>query len=114
MSPQNEQSAGAGREQGRARLRTLTRVALLATTGATVGIGIVIAHEHPGSSGATAKGGSSGSSGTTASSGSTGSTGTTGSTGNTGSSSTGNTGSSSSAPSSSSSRPSVTSGGTSR
>ncbi len=95
------------RDQGKARLRTLTNVALLATTGATVGFGIVVAHEHPGSS-ATGKSSSASTSGTTASSGSTGST------GNTGSVSTGNTGSSSSAPSISSSTPSVTSGGTSR
>jgi hypothetical protein len=111
MSPQKDPNAGASRDQARARLRTLTRVALFATTGATVGIGIVVAHEHPGKSAAstTTTGQSTG--------GSTGTTGSSGNTGNSGSSSTGNignSGSSSFSPSTSSQKPSVTSGGSGR
>jgi hypothetical protein len=123
MSAQKDPNAGASRDRARARLRNLTGVALFATTGATVGIGIVVAQEHPGKSAAssTTSGRSTqGSTGTTGSSGSTGSTGSTGNTGNTGSSSTGNTGNtgnsggSSTSPSISSQKPTVTSGGTSR
>jgi hypothetical protein len=89
----------------------LTNAALLAATGATVGIAVVVAHEHPGKSAA----------GTTTSGQSTaGSTGTTGSSDesdDSGSSSTGNTGnngSSSVSPSISSRTPAVTSGGSGR
>ena len=108
MSSQRDPSAGASRDQARARLRTLTNAALLAATGATVGIGIVVAHEHPGKSaaGATTSGQSTG--------GTTGTTGSSGDTGNSGSFSTGNTGNSgasSFSPGISSQRPSVTSGG---
>ena len=108
MPPQRDPNAGASRDQARARLRALTNAALVAATGATVGIGIVVAHEHPGKSaaGATTSGQTSG--------GATGTTGSTGSTGNSGSSSTGdtgNSGSSSFSPGTSSQTPSVTSGG---
>jgi hypothetical protein len=108
MSAQRDPNAGASREQARARLRTLTSSALLAATGATVGIAIVVAHEHPGKSaaGATTSGQSTG-----------GTAGTTGTTGNSGSSSTedtGNSGASTSSPSISSQTPSVTSGGSHR
>lgn len=110
MSPRNDASAAARRDHARARLRNLTRVALFATTGATVGLGILVAKEHPGSSGATTatSGQSGGTNATTPAS---------SSTGNSGSSSSGNTGNSSSSsvtPSISSQTPSVTSGGTSR
>lgn len=111
MSAHRVPNAGASRDQARARLRTLTNAALLTATGATVGIAVVVAHEHPGKSAAS----------TTTSSGqsTTGSTGTTGSsddTGNSGSTSgnTGNSGSSSFSPSVSSQSPSVTSGGSGR
>ena len=111
MSAQRDPNAGASRDQARARLRTLTSSALLAATGATVGIAIVVAHEHPGKSaaGATTSGQSTG--------GTAGTTGTTGNTGNSGSSSTGdtgNSGASTSSPSISSQTPSVTSGGSHR
>ena len=114
MSAQNDPTAGASRDRARARLHNVTRIALFASAGATVGIGIVVAHEHPGKSAAsnTTSGQSTG-----GSTGTTGSSGSTGGTGNTGSSSTGNTGNSgasSFSPSISSQRPSVTSGGTSR
>ena len=38
------------RDKARARLRNLTRGAVLAATGATVAIGIVVSHDHAGSS----------------------------------------------------------------
>ncbi|HUE08930.1 MAG TPA: hypothetical protein VMP41_15985 [Acidimicrobiales bacterium] len=109
MSTQKDPNAGASRDQARARLRTVTSAALLATTGATVGIAIVVAHEHPGKSAATTTSGQStgGTTGATGSSGNTGDTG--GSTGNTG-----NSGGSSFSPSISSQSPSVTSGGSHR
>ena len=111
MSAQKDPNAGASRDQARARLRNLTRVALFATTGATVGIGIVVAHEHPGKSAASTK------TTTQSTRGDTGTTGSSGNTGNSGSSSTGNTGnsgSSSFSPGTTSQKPSVTSGGSSR
>ncbi|HEY1443986.1 MAG TPA: hypothetical protein VGF51_03735 [Acidimicrobiales bacterium] len=110
MATPNDENTGARREQARTRLRHLTRFALLATTAATVAIGIVVAREHPGKSaaGTTTSGSTGGSTGTTGSSGSTGNTGSV-STGNTG-----NSGASSFSPSVSSQRPSVTSGGSSR
>jgi hypothetical protein len=109
MSAQKDQNAGASRDQARARLRTVTSAALFATTGATVGIAIVVAHEHPGKSAATTTSGQS-------TGGTTGTTGSSGNTGDTGSSSgnTGNSGSSSLSPSISSRTPSVTSGGSGR
>jgi hypothetical protein len=110
MSAQKTPNAGASRDKARARLRNLTGVTLFATAGATAGIAIVVAHEHPGKSAAstTASGQSTGgTTGTTGSSGNTGSTGS--STGNTG-----NSGASSSSPSISSNTPSVTSGGSGR
>jgi hypothetical protein len=113
MSTQRDPNSVAGRDHARARLGNLTRVALLATAGATVGIGIVVAHEHPGKSaaGTTASGRSSAGSGSSSNTGDTG----TSSSADTGSSGdTGNTGASSFSPSISSQRPSVTSGGTSR
>ncbi len=111
MSAQRVPNPGASRDQAHARLRNLTRVALFAATGATVGIAIVVAHEHPGKSaaGTTASGQSTG--------GTTGTTGSSGNTGSSGSSSTansGNSGASSFSPSTSSQSPSVTSGGSSR
>jgi len=109
MSAQKDQNAGASRDQARARLRIATSAALLATTGATVGIAIVVAHEHPGKSAATTTSGQS-------TGGTTGTTGSSGNTGDTGSSSgnTGNSGSSSFSPSISARTPSVTSGGSGR
>lgn len=112
MSPRNDPNAAARRDHARARLSNLTRVALLATTGATVGLGILVAKEHPGSSGATSANSGQSSGGTNATTPSSSSS----STGNSGSSSSGNTGNngSSVAPSTSSQTPTVTSGGTSR
>jgi len=105
------------REKANARVRALTRAAIIAASGATVFVGVVVARDHPGaaashdgSAGTSASGKTTGGSSSSADSGSVGdgfSTGSTGSTGNTGS-----TGSSP-APSATSSRPSVTSGGTS-
>jgi hypothetical protein len=120
MSAQKDPNAGASRDRARARLRNLTGVALFATTGATVGIGIVVAQEHPGKSAASSTTSGRSTQGSTGTTGSSGSTGSTGNTGNTGSSSTGNTGNtgnsggSSTSPSISSQKPTVTSGGTSR
>ncbi len=110
MSAQRNPHAVASRDQARARLRTLTNATLLAATGATVGIAVVVAHEHPGKSAASTT--TSGQS-TTGSTGTSGSSDDTGDTGNTGSSTgnTGNSGSSSFSPSISSQAPSVTSGG---
>jgi hypothetical protein len=110
MSAHKDRNAGASRDQTRARLRTLTNAALLATTGATVGIAVVVAHEHPGKSAASTS--TSGKS-TVAN---TGSSGGSGADGNSGTSSTANTGNSGSSlsPSTSSQSPSVTSGGSSR
>ncbi len=111
MSAQTNSNPGAIRDKARVRLRTLTNAALLAATGATVGIGIVVAQEHPGksASGSTTSGGSTGS---TAGTGTTGSSGNTGDdTGSSSSGNTGNSGASSFSPSSSSQTPSVTSGG---
>lgn len=113
MSSPKDPSAGASRDRARARLRKLTSAALFATTGATVAIGIVVAHEHPGKS-ATSTTTSDHSTGgsTTSSSGSTDNTGSSGESGSSGN--TGNSGASSFSPSISSRTPSVTSGGTSR
>lgn len=108
MSAQRVPNAGARRDHARARLRTLTNATLLTATGATVGIAVVVAHEHPGKSAAST---------TTSGQSSDGASGTTGSSDDTGSSSTGNTGnsgSSSYSPSISSQTPSVTSGGSGR
>ena len=107
MSAQKDQSARASRDKARARLRNLTGVALVATTGATAGIAIVVAHEHPGKSAASTATTGQSTGGTTGSSGNTGDTGS--STGNTG-----NSGASSFSPSISSKTPSVTSGGSGR
>lgn len=110
MSAQRVPNAGASRDRARVRLHTLTNAALLAATGATVGIAVVVAHEHPGKSaaGTTTSGQSTaGSTGTTGSSDDTDDSGS--STGNTG-----NSGSSSFSPSISSRTPSVTSGGSGR
>jgi hypothetical protein len=108
MSANKDRNAGASRDQARARLRTLTNAALLATTGATVGIAVVVAHEHPGKSAA----GTSTRS-TVANTGSSGASGTDGNTGTSSTANTGNSGSSSS-PSVSSQSPAVTSGGSAR
>ncbi len=114
MSPIDQPNTPENREKARSRLRTLTRGAIFAATGATVVIGVVVSRDHPGAR-STGKGaaattsGSSGSVSTSAGSGSSSSSSSnTGSTGNTG-----NTGSSSSSPSISQSTPTVTSGGSS-
>jgi hypothetical protein len=111
MPASGQASTPAARERARSRLRFLTRGAIVTATGATVAIGIVVAHDRPGA-GATrttttntpssTSGGSSSSAGTSDS----GDSGTTGTTGN--------TGTSTSAPTATSSRPTVTSGGTSQ
>ena len=108
MSPPNQQSTPPTRERGQARVRQLTRGAALLATGATVAIGIVVAHDHPGASGvrrgATGAGSSAGTGASTGASTSSGNTDNSGISGNTGNSG-------SSAPTSSSSTPTVTSGG---
>lgn len=110
MSAPHQPSTPEERDRAKSRLRTLTRSVVVAATGATVGIGILVAHDRPGAraSGSTVASSTS-STGDSATS-STGNTGTS-NTGNTGTSSTGTSGSS--APSSSSTSPTVTSGGTS-
>ena len=111
MPPTDQPNTPENRDKVRSRLRTLTRGAIFAATGATVMIGVVVSRDHPGS-GHTGKGagattsGSSGSVSTSA-----GSRSSSSSSSNTGS--TGNTGSSSSSPSISQSTPAVTSGGSS-
>ena len=114
MSPIDQPNTPENRDKARSRLRTLTRGAIFAATGATVVIGVVVSRDHPGA-GSTGKGagattsGSSSSVSTSAGSGtSSSSSSNTGSTGNTG-----NSGSSSSSPSISQSTPTVTSGGSS-
>jgi hypothetical protein len=116
VSHSEQPSAPQSREKIQGRLRNVTRAAVLAAAGATVGIGIVAAHDHPGASSAgTSTGTSQGSNSATTNDSSQSSTSNTGegsSSSNTGS--TGNTGSVSTAPSSSTATPTVTSGGTSR
>ncbi len=113
MSPVEQPNTPESRERARSRLRSLTRGAVVAATGATVVIGVVVSRDHPGSgstgktSGAATSGSSDSNNTTIAGSGSSSSS-NTGSTGNTG-----NTGSSSSSPSISQSTPAVTSGGSS-
>ena len=116
MSPRFHPDTPGNRESVQARVRHLTRAAIFAAAGATVAIGVVVAHEHPGASavrkGTTTSGSKTGTGSATGGSSSSDTSGTTGSTGDTGTTgTTGNTGSS--APSSSSSTPVVTSGGTS-
>src|SRR6185437_361172 len=109
MSAHRVPNAAARRDLARARLRTLTNGALLAATGATVGIAVVVAHEHPGKSAASATTASQSTSGQTTA-GSTGTTGSSDDAGESGSSSTGatgNSGSSSFSPSVSTRTPSV-------
>ena len=48
MSRPSQPSTPAERERAQARLRTLTRGAIVAATGATVAIGVVVAHDRPG------------------------------------------------------------------
>jgi hypothetical protein len=116
MSSTGHPNTPESRYRARSRLRRLTSGALVAATGATVVIGVVISHDHPGKAAASTGSGSSGSGatgstvgGTSSSSGNSGSS--SGNSGNTGN--TGNTGSSSSTPSSTTLTPTVTSGGTS-
>src|SRR5580704_8670152 len=105
MSVTHTPNAPRQRERTTSRLRWLSRGAVVAATGATVAIGVVVAHEHSGARGANTAGtnGSTGSGSVT--------------TTTPGSSASTNAGSSSgvsSVPSTSNATPSVTSGGTSR
>lgn len=112
-NPKNP-NAAAIRDRTRTRLRTLTNAALLAATGATVGIGVVVAHEHPGKSvaGTTTSGQpTGGATGTTGSSDNSGITGNSGSFSTGNSRYSGNSGASSFSPGTSSQSPAVTSGG---
>jgi hypothetical protein len=116
VSHSEQPSSPENREKVQGRLRNVTRAAVLVAAGATVGIGIVAAHDHPGASGAgkstdTSKGSSTATTNDTGQS-STSNTGDGSDSSDTGS--TGNTGSVSTAPSSSTATPTVTSGGTSR
>jgi cytoskeletal protein RodZ len=51
MSRPDERLTPEGRDRAQVRLRRLTRTAVLAATGATALIGVVVAKEHPGASG---------------------------------------------------------------
>ena len=119
MTPIGTPNTPERREKARSRLRTATRGAIFAATGATVVIGIVISQEHRGSttsagttpSASTGSVSTSGSGAAVVSGGSSATSGaSSGSIGNTGVS--GNTGTSSS-PTISSASPAVTSGGSS-
>jgi hypothetical protein len=120
MAHPNQSNAPGSRERGQGRVRLLTRAAALLATGATVAIGIVVAHDHPGASslhpGANTSGSTAGTGTSTGGSSSDGTSGNTGNTGNSGDTdNSGNTGSSgSSAPTPSSSTPTVNSGGSAR
>jgi hypothetical protein len=106
MSAAGQPSTPLGRERAKAHLRALTRGAIFAATGATVAIGVVVAHDRPGAGAArtTASSGATSSSTTPSNNTSTSDSGTAGNTGDTGTSS----------PTTSSMSPAVTSGGTSR
>ena len=103
MSAAGYPSTPAGRERATSRLRALTRWAIAGAAGATVAIGVVVAHDRPGAGAtrrtATSDGGSSSSTSSNYSSSNSGTTGTTGA---------------SPSPMASSKSPTVTSGGTSR
>lgn len=122
MSDQSEPNPPPSRDRARSRLSGLTKASILTAVGVTAGLGVLVAHEHPGAASRSGGSGSKGSgstsgtsnSGSSSSSSRDGSTGDTGDSGNSGDvGNTGNTGGFSTAPSSSSSRPSVVSGGTS-
>jgi hypothetical protein len=102
MSRPSQPHTPESRGRAQTRLGIVTRVAVLAATGITVVIGVVAAHEHPGSSSTRNAGGST-------SSGTGGSGSSSISKGSSSSSGVGN----SSTPSTGSSTPSVTSGGSS-
>jgi hypothetical protein len=101
----------ADRDRAQSRLRMLTRGAIIAATGATVALGVVVAHDRPGSGAVKATVGTGTSSSTTTTSGSS-DAGTTGTTGNTGTDSTTTT-TTTTAPTRTSSSATVTSGATS-
>jgi hypothetical protein len=109
MSAPAQPSTPAERDRAKARLRVVTRGVIVAATGATVAIGIVVSHDHPGTSAAATNPAASTTSSGSASSETSGSNTTT--TGDSGTSSPSS--SSTSAPTTSSSSPTVTSGGTS-
>jgi len=124
MSERTQPSTPADRDRAHSRLRILTRGAIVAATGATLALGVVVAHDRPGAkavgtsanatsssskSTAVTKIGNS-SSGTTSDSSDSGTTGTTGNTGTTSSSSTATR---TTTPTKSSSSATVTSGATS-
>ncbi len=110
MALPSEPSTPETRAKAQARVRRLTRGAVLAAAGLTALIGVVVAEEHPGSSSPPKESGTAGSTSNTSNTG-------TSNTGSSGSGSTSDTTTTttagSSAPTSTSSRPTVTSGGTS-
>jgi hypothetical protein len=110
MPESAQPSTPADRDRAQSRLRMLTRGAIVAATGATVALGVVVAHVRPGSGAvkATAGTGTSSSTTTTTSTSDSSDAGTTGTTGNTGTDATTTT-----APKRTSSSPTVTSGATS-
>jgi len=113
MSRPTPQPTPSDRQNAWSRVRTLTRASVLAATGLTAVIGVVVAKEHAGSSAATT--GSSGNgTGTTNTTTPGSSSGNSGNTGNTGSSGSGSTSSGATSPSITFSPPSATSGGSSR
>ena len=124
MKHPNEHNTPAARRRADARVRLLTRAAVLAATGATALIGVVIAKEHPGvsaASDATRSGGSSTSGTSTSTSTTSTSTTTTGSSGTsdtqattTPTTSKPTTTTTTSHPTTTTTQPVVTSGGTSR
>ncbi len=111
MSAPAQPSTPAERDRAKARLRIVTRGAIVAATGATVAMGIVVSHDHPGAAALGTKAATTTSSNGSASSDASGSGTTTTTAGTSGTSSASS--SSTSTPTTSSSSPTVTSGGTS-
>ncbi len=58
MPAPTQPSTPAERDRAVARLRGVTRGVIVAATGATVAMGIVVSHDHPGASAAATKAGS--------------------------------------------------------
>ena len=114
MPESAQPSTPADRDRAQSRLRMLTRGAIVAATGATVALGVVVAHDRPGSGAvkATAGTGTSSSTTTTTSTSDSSAAGTTGTTGNTGTAATTTT-TTTTAPTRTSSSATVTSGATS-
>ena len=109
MAESAQPSTPADRDRARWRLRTLTRGTIIAAAGATVVMGVVVAHDRPGTASATSTKTQSSPAGTTGDSADAGTTGESG----TASSSSSQSTTSTTAPTRSSSSATVTSGATS-